>query len=87
MTQRYFNPFSGINLVYPVEQREHYETYCRTSGGSIDLSPFPRMVDLWFAGLSLAAHNKLNPVELSGQTTSNFTPGSYSMGIPGEFRY
>ena len=77
MTQRYFNHFAGINLVYPVDQREYYETYCAPNPNSTtDRKPFPRMVDFWFAALSFAAGKKLKPVELSGQSTSNFTPGA-----------
>ena len=77
MTQRYFNHFAGINLVYPAEQREHYERFCQTgSRSSIDRNPFPRMVDLWFAGFSIAAGRRMKPVDLSRQDTSNFTPGA-----------
>ena len=76
MTQRYPNPFAAINLVYPIEQRQDYERYCRRSNReSISKSPFPRMVDLWFAGLSLAAGTGLRPVDLSSQQTSNFNTG------------
>ena len=78
MTQRYYNPFTNIDLVYPLEQREYYERYCQTSTTrpSLDQVPFPRMVDLWFAGLAIAARESLAPIELSKQETSNFTPGS-----------
>ena len=77
MTQRYFNHFASINLVYPDEQREYYETYCASNPNSTtDRKPFPRMVDFWFAGLSLAGGKKLKPVELSGQRTSNFITGA-----------
>ena len=34
------------------------------------------MVDLWFAGLSLAARNKLEPADLSGRDTFKFIEGS-----------
>ena len=77
MTQRYFNHFAGLNLVYPAEQKEHYERFCQTgTRSSIDRSPFPRMVDLWFAGLSMAAGRELKPVDLSRQETSNFITGA-----------
>ena len=77
MTQRYFNHFAGLNLVYPAEQKEHYERFCQTgTRSSIDRSPFPRMVDLWFVGLSIAAGRKLKPVDLSRQKTSNFITGA-----------
>ena len=77
MTQRYFNHFAGINLVYPAEQREHYEKFCQTGArSSVDRSPFPRMVDFWFAGLSIAAGREMKPTDLSGQNTSNFITGA-----------
>ena len=78
--QRYHNPFAGIDLIIPIDQREVYDRYCQTQTRglttSIDLRPFPRMVDLWFAGLSLAARKQLTPVDLSGQRTVKFHEGS-----------
>ena len=77
MTQRYHNPFAGIDLVVPIEQDGDYDRYCQTgSRASIDQSPFPRKVDLWFVGLSLAARKQLNPVDLSKRETSKFHDGS-----------
>ena len=77
MAQRYFNHFAGINLVYPAEQKEYYERFCQTGArSSVDRSPFPRMVDLWFAGLSIAAGQQQKPVDLSRQETSNFITGA-----------
>lgn len=77
MTQRYHNPFAGIDLIAPVEQRDVYDRYAQTGGRAvIDQSPFPRMVDLWFAGLSLAARKQLESVDLSGQETFKFNEGS-----------
>ena len=77
MTQQYYNPFAGISVIYPTDQGEDYRRYSRSTGQqSIDQSPFERMIDLWFAGLSLAVHRGLSPLELSGRQTSNMTPGS-----------
>jgi hypothetical protein len=77
MTQRYYNPFAGIDLIAPVEQRDVYDRYCQTGGRAVvDQSPFPRMVDFWFAGLSLAARKELAPVDLSKQETFKFIEGS-----------
>lgn len=77
MTQRYHNPFAGIDLIAPVEQREAYDRYCQTAGHAvIDQSPFPRMVDFWFAGLSVGARMRLEPVDLSRQDTFKFIEGS-----------
>lgn len=77
MTQRYYNPFAGLDLIAPTEQREAYDRYCQTAGRAvIDHSPFPRMVDFWFAGLSLGARKQLEPVDLSKQNTFKFIEGS-----------
>ena len=77
MTQRYHNPFAGIDLIAPVEYRDAYDRYCQSGGHAvIDQSPFPRMVDFWFAGLSLAARNGLRPVDLAKQQTFKFIEGS-----------
>ena len=77
MAQRYYNPFSGIRLAYPEDQRDLYRQYCQQSSRLRgDESPFPRMVDLWFAGLSVAARKKLNPDDLAGKKTSEFIYGS-----------
>ena len=77
MPQRFYNPFVGIDLVAPEEQREFYVQYCQTRGRNvIDHSPFPRMVDLWFAAMSLAARKRLRRVDLSGRRTFKFHDGS-----------
>jgi hypothetical protein len=77
VTQRYHNPFAGIDLIAPVEQREVYDRYTQTGGRAvIDQSPFPRMVDLWFLGLCLAARMDLAPVDLGRQDTFKFIEGS-----------
>ena len=68
MAQQYYNPFANVNLVMPIEQRDSYNQYCQTgSRASVDQSPFPRMVDLWFAGL--AARKQLKPVDLANHET------------------
>ena len=41
----------------------------------MDRSPFRRKVDLWFAGLSLAARKQLEPAKLKKQDTSSFNTG------------
>ena len=76
MTQ-YYNPFAGMYLVYPVEQEPEYHKYCQTGGREpIDQSPFGRMVDLWFAGLSVATRKGLSSIDLSGKKTSNMIQGA-----------
>ena len=77
MTQQYYNPFAGTNIVYPIEQGPDYQRYCQTAGKqSIDQSPFGRMVDMWFAALSIAVHEGLPPMDLSNRQTSNMTAGA-----------
>src|SRR4051812_16337001 len=77
MTQRYHNPFAGIDMIAPVEQREVYDRYCQTGGRAVvDQSPFPRMVDFWFAGLAVAARKGLTPIDLSKLNTFKFIEGS-----------
>ena len=77
MMQRYHNPFAVIDLVAPVEQREHYDRYTATgTRGNVDRSPFPRRVDLWFAGLSLAGYRRLLPVDLTKVEHFKFIEGS-----------
>ena len=75
MTQRYYNPFGGSELVYPVDQQDDYRQYCAGST-DVDASPFPRMVDLWFAGLSIAARLRLEPVQLAGHRTVHMIDGN-----------
>ena len=78
MTQKYYNPFAGIDLVAPVEQRDVYDRYCQRPGvrTTVDQSPFPRMVDFWFAGMALAARRNLTAVDLGKQETFKFIEGS-----------
>ena len=66
-----------MDLIAPISQRNSYDRYCQTGGRtSVDQSPFPRMIDLWFAGLSIAARQKLQPIDLSKQETFKFHEGS-----------
>ena len=65
MVQQYDNPFHNMTLILPETQRDDYDHYCQTGAGAkADKTPFPRKVDLWFAGLSLAARKKLDPIDL-----------------------
>ena len=77
MAQQHYNPFAGLFLIAPVNQRKDYHQYCQRQGSkiaNIDRTPFPRMVDFWFAGLSLAARKRLEPVHLD--KTFRFIDGS-----------
>ena len=77
MIQQYHNPFAGIDLIAPNKQRDVYDLYCQTGGPrNVNQSPFPRMVDFWFAGLSLAARKQLKPINLPKPQTFKFIDGS-----------
>ena len=76
MNQRISNPFISARLLYPAEQRPHYERFCQTDNPSpLDSSPFPRRVDMWFAALSVAARTGLSPIDLSTRKTVPFVEG------------
>ena len=66
MAQHYDNPFRGLQIISPITQQEDYDYYCQAGQprAKADRSPFPRKVDLWFAGLSLAARQNLKPMDL-----------------------
>ena len=77
MAQQYRNPFAGMDLIAPIEQRNSYDRYCQTRGrASVDKSPFPRTIDFWFTGMSVAARQKLQPTDLAKQETFKFHEGS-----------
>ncbi len=65
MSDRYYNPFQGIDIHLPVEFRDTFSMYCQTGGKAvINQSPFPRMVDLWFLAVCVAINMELSPVDL-----------------------
>jgi hypothetical protein len=77
MADRYFNPFQSIDINVPVEFHEEFTRFCQTSGGSlIDKSPFPRMVDLWFLAVCVAARLGLQPVDATKYETRKIIDGS-----------
>ena len=66
MSQHYDNPFRGMQIISLIAQRADYDHYCQAGQRSRpDRSPFPRKVDLWFAGLALAARKKLDPIDVN----------------------
>jgi hypothetical protein len=77
MADRYFNPFQGIDINVPVELHEAFTRYCQTGGNTtLDQSPFPRMVDLWFFAVSVAARLGLEPPDMSKYETVKIIEGS-----------
>jgi len=77
MAQQYNNPFRNMTIVSPTEQRADYDHYCQTGqGAKADKTPFPRKVDLWFAGLSLAMRKNLKSIDLTKEKTVSIISGS-----------
>lgn len=77
MADRYFNPFQAIDINVPVELHEAFTRYCQTGGNAvIDQSPFPRMVDLWFLAVCVAARLDLEPLDIGKYDTKKIIDGS-----------
>lgn len=77
MADRYFNPFQAIDINVPVDLHEAFTRYCQTAGNAvIDQSPFPRMVDLWFLAVCVAARLGLEPADISKFDTKKIIDGS-----------
>jgi hypothetical protein len=75
--ERYFNPFATIDLYVPTAFREDFSKYCQTSSKTlIDLSPFPRMGDLWFLAVCIAARKNLKPKDINSTDTYKIIDGS-----------
>ena len=83
MADRYFNPFQAIDINVPVDFHDAFTRYCQTGGNTvIDQSPFPRMIDLWFLALCVAARLRLQPVETSKYETKKIVDGSIFSSDP-----
>ena len=77
MADRYFNPFQAIDINVPVEFHESFTRYCQRSADPIiDQSPFPRMVDLWFLAVCVAARLGLEPSDMTKHDTRKIIDGS-----------
>jgi len=66
MADKYFNPFAAIDIYVPTEFHPDVVRFCQSGGNPVDQSPFPRMVDLWFAAVCVAARLNLKPAEIGG---------------------
>lgn len=76
MAQQYDNPFRNMTIISLATQQEDYDHYCQTGQRTkADTSPFPRKVDLWFAGLSLAARKNFKPIDLTKEKTVSIISG------------
>ncbi|MXY25151.1 MAG: hypothetical protein F4Y45_11600 [Acidobacteria bacterium] len=77
MAERYFNPFQAIDINVPVEFHEAFTRYSqRSSDAVIDQSPFPRMVDLWFLSVCVAARLGLEPADIAKFDTRKIIDGA-----------
>ena len=77
MADRYFNPFQGIDVSIPVEFHDDITRFSQREGKAIiDQSPFPRMVDMWFLAVCIAARDKLQPVDIGKYDTKKIIEGS-----------
>ena len=82
MAEAHFNPFQAIDVVVPEEFHDDFRRYCRRGSGSVDQSPFPRMIDLWFLALCVAARLDLRPVDTSGAETWKMIEGTIFSSDP-----
>lgn len=80
MAERYFNPFQGIDINVPVEFHDSFTRYCGNSG--VDDSPFPRMIDMWFLAVCMAARLGLQPDDVSKYQTKKIIEGSIFANEP-----
>ncbi len=70
MVDKYFNPFQAIDIIVPIEFHEAFSRYSQTGGNAIiDQSPFPRMIDLWFLSVCVAARLDLEPADIGKYDT------------------
>jgi len=83
MADRYFNPFQAIDINVPVEFHEAFTRYCQRSADAvIDQSPFPRMIDMWFLSVCVAARLGLQPVDIAKFNTKKIIEGTIFSSDP-----
>lgn len=83
MADRYSNPFQTIDIHVPVHFHDAFGRYSqREAGAVIDQSPFPRMVDLWFMAVCVAARLDLEPEDISQYETRKIIDGSIFSSDP-----
>ena len=77
MADRYYNPFQAIDINVPVDLHEAFTRYCqRAADAVIDQSPFPRMIDLWFLSVCVAARLGLEPADIAKYETVKIIDGT-----------
>lgn len=61
-----YNPFQGTEIFVPEVLHGAFKQYCQAAEGrrgSVDMSPFPRMIDMWFLAVCIAVRDGLEPLE------------------------
>ena len=87
VVDRYFNPFQSTDINVSAGHHEAFVRYCQgTSDSSMNIydkpstrindKPFPRMVDLWFFSVCVAARLELKPADISKYDTRKIIDGS-----------
>lgn len=75
--RQYINPFQASEISIPQEFHEDMVRYCqREARANVDHSPFPRMVDMWFLAVCLAARDGVKPAESGKTKTVKIIEGS-----------
>jgi len=83
MAERYNNPFQGIDVSIPSDFHADVARHSQHEGRAIiDQSPFPRMVDMWFLAVCVAARLGLAPADLKGVQTKKIIEGSIFSSDP-----
>ncbi len=83
MASRYFNPFQAIDINVPVEFHEAFTRYCQRSADAvIDQMPFPRMIDLWFLSVCVAARLDMKLADTGKYDTKKIIDGSIFSSDP-----
>lgn len=80
MVDRYYNPFQNSDLNVPSDLHDAFTRYC--GSGTVDESPFPRMVDMWFLAMCLAARDGLKPADMSKLKTTKIIDGAIFSSDP-----
>lgn len=77
------NPFQGIDVSIPIEFHEHVTRFSqREARANIDQSPFPRMVDMWFLAVCVAARLGLPLADIAKYETRKIIEGSIFSSDP-----
>ena len=83
MSERYFNPFQGIDVNIPVDFHDDVARFSQREGKPIsDHSSFPRMVDMWFLAMCVAASENRPPADPSKCETRKIIDGNIFSSDP-----